>query len=432
MPGEDPHSDRFYKSLISEIRRSRRPVTIMFTDVEGSTHYWDAHGDVKGRLMVDLHNRLICPVITRYRGKVVKHVGDAIMASFTSPGNALKAAIGIQQILHQRRSKEGSLLPKVRVGVHTGKALVESDDVFGDMVNVAARVGDYAKGCEICVSGSTAAKVKKKAFKLAKTGSFLPKGKRKPITIYECQWRAHPSLIDDVDERRPLPLIRRQKLELAGYFLAAMGVFYFLCHRYARHLALDNERLAVLARKLWAANLSISLVLAAVAAAALGLLVWRKARSSQLPFRILKGGFGFAVAFTLFYLPAEFLPLDIGPKWDEEIDGARHPFVRVEQDEVGVHQEPVQTSPTVGRANAGDILILATVADKGKRSWFKVLLDRDVYGWIPEEVPPTIGEPGRRLATITEFSFKYRDLYALAAGLLGFLWGALSFRIRPA
>lgn len=432
MPGEDPHSDRFYKSLISEIRRSRRAVTIMFTDVEGSTHYWDAHGDVKGRLMVDLHNRLICPVITRYRGKVVKHVGDAIMASFTSPKNALKAAIGVQQVLHQRRSKDGSLLPKVRIGVHTGKALVESDDVFGDMVNVASRVGDYAKGCEICVSGSTAAKVKKKAFKLVKTGSFLPKGKRKAITIYQCRWAEHPSLIEDLDERRPLPLIRRQKLELLGYSLAAVGVFYFLCHRYVRYLALDNPRLAVLARKLWAADLSISLVLATAAAAALGLFVWRKSRSSQMPFRALKGGFGFAVAFTIFYLPAEYLPLEIGPKWDEALGRAPHLFVRVEEDGVGAHQEPVQTSPTVGTVNAGDILILEPVPDKGRRIWFKVLLDRDLYGWIPEEVPPTVGAPGRKLATVTQFSFKYKDLYALAAGLLGFLWGALSFRIRPA
>ena len=94
----------FYKSVAREIRRSRKPVTILFTDVVGSTRYWDIHGDVKGRLMIDLHNRLIYPVIRRHRGKVIKHIGDAIMASFKSPENGLKAAIGIQQILEQRRN----------------------------------------------------------------------------------------------------------------------------------------------------------------------------------------------------------------------------------------------------------------------------------------------------------------------------------------
>lgn len=75
----------FYKSIMRQIRRSRRTVTILFTDVEGSTRYFDTQGDTKARLMIDVHNRLIYPVIKRYRGKVVKTIGDAVMASFKSP-----------------------------------------------------------------------------------------------------------------------------------------------------------------------------------------------------------------------------------------------------------------------------------------------------------------------------------------------------------
>lgn len=51
----------FYKSIIRQIRRSRRIVTILFSDVEGSTRYFEAHGDTKGRLMIDLHNRISTP-----------------------------------------------------------------------------------------------------------------------------------------------------------------------------------------------------------------------------------------------------------------------------------------------------------------------------------------------------------------------------------
>lgn len=75
----------FYKSIMRQIRRSRRTVTILFTDVEGSTRYFDTQGDTKARLMIDVHNRFIYPVIKRYRGKVVKTIGDAVMASFKSP-----------------------------------------------------------------------------------------------------------------------------------------------------------------------------------------------------------------------------------------------------------------------------------------------------------------------------------------------------------
>ena len=100
------------KSISRQIRRSRRPITILFTDVEGSTRYWDHHGDVNGRLMIDQHNRLVSSVIERYYGKIIKHIGDSIMASFNTPASALKASIGIQQILEKQRNEDESFRVK--------------------------------------------------------------------------------------------------------------------------------------------------------------------------------------------------------------------------------------------------------------------------------------------------------------------------------
>ena len=204
----------FYKNVARQIRRSRKPVTILFTDVVGSTRYWDVHGDVKGRLMIDLHNRLIYPVIRRHRGKVIKHIGDAIMASFRSPANALKAAIGIQQILEERRQQDKNFRLKVRIGVHTGEALVENKDVFGDTVNLAARLERCARGDEICVSSDTAERLSKEHFGLVKTGSILPKGKRSKVEIYNCEWGKYPSVIDEIKEDAIFRVLMRQKFEL--------------------------------------------------------------------------------------------------------------------------------------------------------------------------------------------------------------------------
>jgi class 3 adenylate cyclase len=134
--------------------------------VEDSTAYWDEYGDLDGRLMIDLHNRLISPVIKRYRGKIVKHIGDSIMASFKSPRNALQASIAIQQILEKRRSEDAAFRLRVRIGIHAGKALVEGDDIFGDAVNLAARVQGLAKGNEIYVSSSTASLFQKEVLLL--------------------------------------------------------------------------------------------------------------------------------------------------------------------------------------------------------------------------------------------------------------------------
>ena len=236
----------FYKGVTREIRRSRKPVTILFTDVVESTRYWDIHGDVKGRLMIDLHNRLIYPVIRRYRGKVIKHIGDAIMASFKSPGNALRAAIGIQQILEQRRKRDKNFRLKVRIGVHTGKAIVEDKDVFGDTVNLAARVESCANGDEICVSGDTIEGLDERGFGLVKTTSIVPKGKQDELIIYTCGWQKHPSVIDNIKEDAFFHVLMRQKFELLAYFFACLGILYFMYFYYIRYVMCDREDLALL------------------------------------------------------------------------------------------------------------------------------------------------------------------------------------------
>jgi len=121
-----------------------------------------SRGDIDGRLMVDYHNRLIFPVIKKFKGKIVKTIGDAIMASFSRSEQAVKAAIAIQQMLQKTRRQDKNFGLKVRIGIHTGKAIVEHSDVFGDVVNVAARIEQMGQGSEIFLSKNTADKIDKK------------------------------------------------------------------------------------------------------------------------------------------------------------------------------------------------------------------------------------------------------------------------------
>ncbi len=430
MSPSDPGSDRFQEALVRQITRSRRKVTIMFTDVEGSTTYWEKHGDVHGRLMVDLHNRLIVPIVKKFRGTVVKHVGDAIMASFGSPEKALKAAVGIQQILDRQRSRDGKFVPEVRIGIHTGKAVVEKQDVFGDMVNVASRVGDHAIGGGICISGGAASKVKRKAFALTKKGAFTPRGRKQNIQLYECDWRECPSFIEDVDEHA-LPLIRRQKLELLACALVSLGAVYLLCHVYLRLLIVESRTLALLALRLSRFYVGPPLLLTVIAAAALGYVAWRWS-SSHLVFRLLKGGFGLALAFLLIFLPARLLPLSLGPKWDGVLLESHGTFVEVAEGGAAIRNSISDSAAVAARVRAGDVLLVDDVKLRGERTWFKVALPGNDFGWLPDVIPPKIGVPERQVAFLARFSFLYKDLYALLAGLLGFLWGFVSFRIRPA
>lgn len=430
----DSRQSTIIRSISRHVRKSTKTATILFTDIENSTTYFDRYGDVKGRLMVDQHNRLVFPIINRFGGKVIKTTGDGVMASFKRPVRAVEAAIGIQQALERQREHDGRDYPRVRIGIHTGEAIVENRDVFGDVVNVACRVGDHGRGSEIIVSGSTAAKVEKKAFNLAKKGSFKPKGKQHALTVYRCRWRDHPSLLERIRLTSFLPVTGRQKLELGIYLLASLGLLYLLYLQYLRYLVSDFEHMALLVLNPKLLLKAYPLVSAALVLAALAcVLTLRKLRT--VPYavlKVLKGGFGFALAFLAFYLPAGHLPLEIAPRWTQPMWESRHVFVEVRSRGTPVRSAPSAEAPIIRRVDAGNLLLLADVQESGALVWNKVLVGASEYGWVPRVLPPNVGRPEQRLTATYKFSFRYLDLYALAAGCIGFAWGFFSFRVRPA
>lgn len=428
-----PSRKSFSRSISRQIRRSRRPITILFTDVQESTRYWDFHGDVNGRLMIDQHNRLVSSVIKRYYGKIIKHIGDAIMASFNTPASALKASIGIQQILEKQRNEDKNFRAKVRIGVHTGYALVEDKDVFGDTVNLAAWVQNRAKGNEIYVTNDTASLVNKAAFGLVDAGSFNPKGKRGEVTLYTCQWQNRPNLIGGIKQNAFMQVVRRQKLEFLTYSVAGLGILYVLFVKYLRYLLADKEPLALLTLKL---QLILDPRVAIPGGLAVAALIWvflaiQTRTVPHLTLSLLKGGFGFAVAFLLFFFPSNYLHHLVSPNWNKTLYQSHHLFVEVLEANTSVKSAPSETSHAVLTVSKGTILLFADVAKREGMTWNKVLVGKGEYGWIPRVVPAKIGMPQKRLSIANKFYFKYRDLGALAAGVIGFFWGVLSFRIRP-
>ena len=131
---------------------------------------------------------------------------------------------------------------QIRIGIHTGDAIVEKDDVYGDIVNVAARVESVGKGNQILVSQATVAYIEDEyAFILKRKGWFIPKGKSTKFYVYACDWKNHPLLINKIINTSSLPVSRRQKIEIGLYVAATIGVLYFIYLKYLRYLVSDSE-----------------------------------------------------------------------------------------------------------------------------------------------------------------------------------------------
>jgi class 3 adenylate cyclase/tetratricopeptide (TPR) repeat protein len=132
---------------------SMHNIAVLFTDVVGSTKYFKAYGDIKGREMLRKHHRIAISIVEDYGGSLIKEVGDSVMVYFPDALNALKASIKMQhQFNSYNKNSESRNVIHIRVGIHFGKVIVEEKDIYGDVVNVASKLTNLANGDQIFIS----------------------------------------------------------------------------------------------------------------------------------------------------------------------------------------------------------------------------------------------------------------------------------------
>ena len=120
-------------------------VTVLFTDIVGSTEMVADVGDREWRNVLDAHRVIVEHVLERYRGRLIKTTGDGLLATFDGPARAIRCATEIQDSV-----KEIGL--HIRAGLHTGEVELLGDDIGGIGVHIAARVSAQAASDEILVS----------------------------------------------------------------------------------------------------------------------------------------------------------------------------------------------------------------------------------------------------------------------------------------
>jgi len=137
----------------SNTKKSIKKIAVLFTDIIGSTPFFQSHGNLAGRKMLRQHENIVSKAITEFGGTVVKNIGDSILAYFANPREAAKTAIRIQKEFNRyNKQKDAKHEIHVRIGIHFDEGIVEDKDIFGNAVNIASKITNLAGSNQIFIS----------------------------------------------------------------------------------------------------------------------------------------------------------------------------------------------------------------------------------------------------------------------------------------
>jgi len=211
-------------------------LAILFADIAKSTQLYENLGDKVAKQLIDTCIEHLTKVTLDHRGTVVKTIGDEIMCTFPTALEAVTASIAMHQAIDSMPVvvKPGVAAPNIYIGIQHGPVIMEKGDIFGDAVNVAARMVTFAKQRQVITTEETIqALPSQHAFDVRCIDKTTIKGKRGEIAIFEVIWEQHdmttmlsdlldPSSMEasvkltckdtvlDVDQNHPVATLGRQ------------------------------------------------------------------------------------------------------------------------------------------------------------------------------------------------------------------------------
>src|ERR1019366_846083 len=180
---------------MTEASTNRRLAAILAADVVGYSRMMGA--DEAGTLAALKRHReaVFDPAVAAHRGRVVKLIGDGTLVEFGSVVDAVKCALAIQRAVRAAAAENGITL---RIGVNLGDVIIEGDDIYGDGVNVAARLEPLAHPGGVCVASIVNESVGNRIdVRFTDGGEVTVKNIERPIRV----WKWHP----DSDRSVPQP-----------------------------------------------------------------------------------------------------------------------------------------------------------------------------------------------------------------------------------
>lgn len=163
--------------------------TIMFADIVGSTRLYEILGDENAEALISRTLKQLAKIITAADGKIIKTIGDEVMCRFSRAEQAVAAAKAMHEYLAQKTAPSKDYKLAIRVGAHQGPIIESDGDVFGDTVNLAARVAGLARGGKTMITGYTYEALGDSTRKHCRHFTHTTvKGKEQPLDVYDVVW----------------------------------------------------------------------------------------------------------------------------------------------------------------------------------------------------------------------------------------------------
>ncbi|MFW6180176.1 MAG: adenylate/guanylate cyclase domain-containing protein [Spirochaetota bacterium] len=186
LPDADIHVDlEFQKSAYKFEKEHISEQAVMFTDIKGYSRKAQALNSMELTTMLHEYEGILLPIVSAHQGELIKRMGDGHMFTFDDPLNAALAGIRIQKSLKRYNSfREEKYRVTVRVGIHWGKVVRKAGDVYGNTVNIAARLESSAREGAVYVSDELQERIKSYVIS-REIGPTEVKGITEPILVFE-------------------------------------------------------------------------------------------------------------------------------------------------------------------------------------------------------------------------------------------------------